>query len=395
MKKKRICFVTTLPVTLKTFVFPQAEYLLQNGWDVTLICAEGATFDKEIPKGARYIPVPFKRGIDPLGMPKAIFKLYLIFKRERFDIVQYSTTNAVFYAATASWLACIPVRLYAQWGIRYVVFSGLAKIIFKQIERWCCRCSTVIEPDSMGNLEFSIREGLYPRDKGRVIWNGSACGINIERFDISQKDIWRTEYREKIGCDVHHLVVGFVGSIRADKGCNELIAACRSFFSNMPMARLLLIGDKVFYSTIDKDLRDWVESSDQVIHVSPNDQIPQYMACMDVFALPSYREGFGMVIIEAEAMGVSVVASNVPGPADAIRHEVTGLMVPVRDAVALAEALQVLLRDPAKRTAYGVAAAAFARDSFEQKKFLQYVLADKEQLIAEEEFQVNHAGKHV
>jgi len=110
------------------------------------------------------------------------------------------------------------------------------------------------------------------------------------------------------------------------------------------------------------------------------------MACMDVFALPSYREGFGMVIIEAEAMGVSVVASNVPGPADAIRHEVTGLMVPVRDAVALAEALQVLLRDPAKRTAYGVAAAAFARDSFEQKKFLQYVLADKEQLIAEEEF---------
>ncbi|GAB6270313.1 MAG: hypothetical protein STSR0003_01520 [Smithella sp.] len=395
MKKKRICFVTTLPVTLKTFVFPQAEYLLQNGWDVTLICAEEASFDKEIPRGARYIPVSFKRGIDPLGMPKAIFKLYLIFKRERFDIVQYSTTNAVFYAATASWLACIPVRLYAQWGIRYVVFSGLVKIIFKQIERWCCRCSTVIEPDSMGNLEFSIREGLYPRDKGRVIWNGSACGINIERFDISQKDIWRTEYREKIGCDVHHLVVGFVGSIRADKGCNELIAACRSFFSNMPMARLLLIGDKVFYSTIDKDLRDWVESSDQVIHVPPNDQIPQYMACMDVFALPSYREGFGMVIIEAEAMGVSVVASNVPGPADAIRHEVTGLMVPVRDAVALAEALQVLLRDPAKRTAYGVAAAAFARDSFEQKIFLQYVLADKEQLIAEEEFQVNHAGKHV
>ncbi|HCP15883.1 MAG TPA: glycosyltransferase family 1 protein, partial [Peptococcaceae bacterium] len=85
MKMKRICFVTTLPVTLKTFVFPQAEYLLQNGWDVTLICAEEASFDKEIPRGARYIPVSFKRGIDPLGMPKAIFKLYLIFKRERFD----------------------------------------------------------------------------------------------------------------------------------------------------------------------------------------------------------------------------------------------------------------------------------------------------------------------
>ncbi|HOQ43236.1 MAG TPA: glycosyltransferase [Smithellaceae bacterium] len=384
MKKKRICFVTTLPVTLKAFVFPQAEYLLRNGWDVTFVCAEEASFDQEIPKGARYVPVPFRRGVDPLGVPRAILKLYRMFKRECFDLVQYSTPNAAFYAATASWLAGIPVRLYAQWGIRYVGFTGLVKVVFKQIERWCCRCSTVIEPDSVGNLEFSIREGLYPRDKGRVIWNGSACGINIERFDISQKDIWRTAYRKKIGCDVHHLVIGFVGSIRADKGCNELIAACRSFFPNMPLARLLLIGDKDFYFTIDKNSRDWLESSNQVIHVPPNNQIPQYLACMDVFALPSYREGFGMVIIEAEAMGVPVVASDVPGPADAMRHEVTGLMVPVKDAGALAEALQVLLRDPVKRAAYGAAAATFARDGFEQKKYLQYVLADKEQLITRE-----------
>jgi glycosyltransferase involved in cell wall biosynthesis len=83
-------------------------------------------------------------------------------------------------------------------------------------------------------------------------------------------------------------------------------------------------------------------------------------------------------------MGVPVVASDVPGPADAMRHEVTGLMVPVKDAGALAEALQVLLRDPVKRAAYGAAAATFARDGFEQKKYLQYVLADKEQLITRE-----------
>jgi glycosyltransferase involved in cell wall biosynthesis len=383
LKKKRACFVTTLPVTQKAFVFPQAEYLLRNGWDVTLICSEEASFDKEIPKGARYIPVSFKRGVDPLGMPKAIFDLYRIFQRERFDLVQYSTTNAVFYAATASWLANIPVRLYAQWGIRYVGFTGVVRFFFKQIERWCCRCSTVIEPDSVGNLEFSINEMLYPKDKGRVIWNGSACGINLERFDISQKDIWRAEYREEIGCDEHHLIIGFVGSIRADKGCNELIAACRSLFSDMPMARLLLIGDKVYYSTIDQDLRDWIKSSNQVIHVPPNGQIPQYMACMDVFALPSYREGFGMVIIEAEAMGVPVVASNVPGPADAMRDGETGIIVPVKNIDALANALRELLNDATKRELYGRAATAFARNNFEQNEFLKYVLKDKERLLAE------------
>jgi glycosyltransferase involved in cell wall biosynthesis len=383
LRNKRICFVTTLPLTLKVFVLPQAKCLLQNGWDVTLICAEDATFFKDITNGIRYISMPFKRGIDPFGIPKAILKLYQIFKRERFDLVQYSTPNAAFYAGTAAWLACIPVRLYAQWGIRYVGFTGLARIFFKQLERWCCRCSTIIEPDSLGNLEFSIKEGLYPRDKCRVIWNGSACGVNLERFDISQKDIWRTAYREKLGFDTKHLVIGFVGSIRRDKGCNELIVACRSFFCDMPVARLLLIGDKDFYVTIDKDLRNWMESSEQVIYVPQNNEIPQYIACMDIFALPSYREGFGMVIVEAEAMGVPVVASNVPGPIDAVRHEETGLVVPVKNAGALAAALQILLLDSTKRAAYGAAAAAFASDNFEQKEFLRRVLADKERLLAE------------
>lgn len=290
---KRICFVTTLPVTLKAFVRPQAEYLLRNGWDITWICAEDADFCKDIPNGVRYIPLPFKRGTDLFGVPRAILGLYRIFKRERFDLVQYSTPNAAFYTATAAWLACVPVRLYAQWGIRYVGFTGLARTFFKQLELWCCQRSTIIEPDSFSNLEFSIKEGLYPRDKGRVIWNGSSSGVNLERFDIIQKEKWRAEYRNKVGLKSHHLVIGFVGSIRRDKGCNELIAACRSFFNDMPEARLLLVGDKHFYGTIDRDLRDWIESSGQVTYVHPNSEIPQYMACMDVFSLPSYREVLG------------------------------------------------------------------------------------------------------
>jgi len=382
INKKRICFVTTLPVTLKAFVRPQAESLLRNGWDVTWICAEDSNFRHEVPEGVRYIPLAFKRGIDPLGVPRAIFTLYQLFKRERFDIVQFSTPNAAFYTSTAAWLAAIPVRLYAQWGVRYVGFDGLPRKFFKLLERWCCRLSTIVEPDSLSNLEFSIKEGLYPRNKGRVIWNGSASGVNLERFDINQKDGWRSEYRNKLGFEPHDLVIGFVGSIRRDKGCNELITACRSFFSDMPEVRLLLVGDKHFYDTIDQDLRDWVASSAQVILVPPNSEIPQYMACMDIFSLPSYREGFGLVIVEAEAMGVPVVVTDVPGPIDAMRHEETGLIVPVKNAEAFAAALQTLLNDSAKRLAFGTAAATFARQNFEQNEFLRRVLEDKENLLA-------------
>ena len=380
--KRRICFVTTLPVTLKTFVHPQAESLMRNGWNVTWICAENLNFHHEIPEGVKYIPLSFKRGIDFFGVPRAIYTLYQLFKRERFDIVQYSTPNAAFYASTASWLARIPVRLYAQWGIRYVGFEGLPRQFFKLLERWCCRCSTIIEPDSLSNLEFSILEGLYPIKKGRVIWNGSASGVNLKHFDIAKKDAWRAEYRNKIGLESFHLVIGFVGSIRCDKGCNELIAACCSIFSDMPDARLLLVGDKHFYNTIDQGLRDWIALSTQVIYIPPNNEIPQYMACMDIFSLPSYREGFGLVIVEAEAMGVPVVVSDVPGPIDAMRCEETGLIVPVKNAEALAAALQTLLNDTDKRLAFGASAATFAHNNFDQREFLRRVLEDKKILIA-------------
>jgi glycosyltransferase involved in cell wall biosynthesis len=383
--KKKICFVTTLPITLKAFVQPQAEVLVRNGWDVTWVCADDPSFHNQVPDGIRYIPLQFKRGVDPFGVPKAILGLYQLFKRERFDLVQYSTPNAAFYASTAAWLANIPVRLYAQWGIRYVGFDGISRSFFKILERWCCRCSTIIEPDSLSNLKFSMQEGLYSRNKGRVIWNGSASGVNLARFDIDKKGGWRSVFRNKLGLEPHHLVVGFVGSIRRDKGCNELIAACRSIFDDMPDARLLLIGDKHFYDTISQYLRDWVASSAQVIHVAPNSEIPQYMACMDIFSLPSYREGFGLVIVEAEAMGVPVVVSDVPGPVDAMRHEETGLIVPAKNVEALADALHTLLNDKARREAYGSAAAAFACDNFEQKEFMRRVLEDKEKLLAENE----------
>jgi len=378
---KRICYVTTLHLTLSHFVRPQAECLMSHGWEVTCVCADSPYPGAKTAAGARYIWMPFKRGIDPLGIPKAIVSLYRLFRREHFDIVQYSTPNAAFYASTAAWLARVPVRLYAQWGIRYVGFEGMTRRLFKLLERWCCSRSTLIEPDSFSNLEFAVKEGLYPRGKGRVIWNGSASGVDLARFDIAQKDAWRSAYRKRLELGPHHLVVGFVGSIRRDKGSQELIAACRSIFAGMPDARLLLVGDKLFYETIDQDLRDWAERSPQVIHVPSNDEIPEYMSCMDVFALPSYREGFGSVVVEAEAMGVPVVVSDVPGPIDAMVPEVTGLIVPVRDEASLAKALQMLLADSVRRTDYGRNASAFVRDHFERQAYFKHVLADKEGLL--------------
>ena len=191
---KKICYVTTISATLSSFVVGTAKYIHENtDWDITFICDCDEEFAKSLPDYIHYIPVPMKRGISVAGI-KAMFQMKKIFQKEKFDIIQYSTPNASLYASIAGKLAKVPVRLYCQWGMVFVGFQGIKRWIFKQEEKFVCKLSTWIEPDSKSNLEFAHLEGLYPENKGSVIWNGSASGVSLEKFDISKKQ----EYRQKI-----------------------------------------------------------------------------------------------------------------------------------------------------------------------------------------------------
>jgi glycosyltransferase involved in cell wall biosynthesis len=300
----KICYNATLFVTLKTFLTKQSEVLISKGWDVTWICGSEPPNRENVPSNVRLIIIPIKRGNDFFGAPRTIWLLFKHYMRERYDIVQYSTPNTSLYASIAARLARIHIRIYAQWGIRYVGFNGYNRLLYKGLEKIACMNSTIIEPDSQSNLKFAVEEKLYTATKGRVIWNGSACGVDLKKFDIKKKDFWRKTLREKLGYKENNIVIGFVGSIRRDKGCNELLEACKKLLTQVQDYRLLIVGGKDYYSTILPELVVWMENSHRVSIIPPTDDIPQYMACMDILSLPSYREGFGMVIVEAEAMGV-------------------------------------------------------------------------------------------
>ena len=184
-------------MTLKAFVVELAKSMHDTGeFEIHFVCDYDEQFKNALPDYIHFHPVSMKRGISLYGI-KAIKKMKDLFSREQFDLVQYSTPNASCYASIAAKQAKIPVRLYCQWGIAYVGFQGLKRRIFKRIEKMVCKNSTMIEPDSLGNLHFSRNEGLYEEDKSCVIWNGSASGVNLEKFDVSKKKIWCKEIREK------------------------------------------------------------------------------------------------------------------------------------------------------------------------------------------------------
>lgn len=378
---KKICFVTTVSVTLKAFVLKTAEYLHQNGgYDISFICDEDDDFAASLPDYIRFYPIPMKRGIS-LGGIGAMRKMRKIFKREKFDLVQYSTPNASLYASMAAKSAHIPVRLYCQWGMAYVGFGGIKRKIFKLIEKTVCRLSTWVEPDSYGNLRFSHAEGLYPAEKGSVVWNGSACGVDLKKFDKTRKELWRGAIREKYDIPADAVVFGFVGRVTRDKGINELFAAAKRLLSETPNAYLMIVGDNEITSAVDETLYNWAKSEKRVFFCGSTNVVEQYLSAMDVYILPSYREGFGMVVVEAEAMGVPVIITDIPGPTDAMLPDVTGMVVPKGDVDALYRAMKALRDDESRRSEMGLRGHALAAERFDQQILLEKLLHDREKLL--------------
>lgn len=376
---KKICFITTVSITLDSFVLNTAKYIHENtDWDITFICNYDQQFEEKLPDYIHYIPVKMERGISVGGI-KAIAEMKRIFKREKFDLIQYSTPNASLYASLAGFFAGVPVRLYCQWGMAFVGFSGIKRRIFKALEKLVCSLSTWIEPDSYSNLNFAHEQGLYPQSKGSVIWNGSACGVNLEKFDITKKNQYRKTIREKYRIPSDAFVFGFVGRVTRDKGVNELLEAFRALNDS---CYLIMVGPDEVDATINQDLYDWSLKSDMVIYTGYTNTVEQYLAAMDCYVLPSYREGFGMGVVEAEAMGVPVIVTNIPGPIDAMLDGETGILIPKKNTDELIKAMNTMKGLPEQLNKFGNAALNFAVENFEQEKIFAKILTDRKRLMS-------------
>lgn len=379
---RKICFVTTVSLTLRSFVLELAKHMHKTGdFDITFICNPDPIFENSLPEYIHFIPVRMERGISATGF-SAVQDLINIFKREKFELVQYSTPNAACYASIAAAVAKVPVRLYCQWGIAYVGFHGLKRWIFKQIEKLVCSLSTWVEPDSFGNLDFSHKEGLYPEEKGSVVLNGSASGVSLDKFDLRKKDEYRTMIRNKYEIPHNAFVFGFVGRINADKGINELFAAMRRVLDIDDGVYLLLIGNSEKSVAVDETLYQWAQDHPHVIFCGFTNNVEQYMAAMDCYVLPSYREGFGSAVIEAEAMGVPVIVTDIPGPTDAMIPNETGLVVPMKDVGGLFEAMLKIKDSGDAYHLFSRRAYDFASNRFEQKMLFDEITKDRHRLLS-------------
>lgn len=376
----KICFITTVYDTYHYFLKSFSTFLHQHGeFEVHLICDDGRVIPGDIPEYVHYHPVSMERGISIKTSMKAIIAIHGILKRERFNMVQYSTPNASFYSSIAAKAVRIPVRLYAQWGIRYMGFQGFVRKFFRLIEKLTCSFSTFIEVESHGVHYFGVEEGLYSEQKSTVVWNGSACGIDIVKYNINMREEWRNEIRQHYSFHPDDCVFCFIGRLTADKGVNELFEAFLKM--NGEHDRLLILGEMEDEESLRKDLLDKVRYDSHVFFAGQVKEAERFYAASDVFVSPSYREGFGLVAIEAQAMGIPAIVTDVPGQKDAIEPGVTGILCKARDSESLRKVMTEIRDHPELRIKMGDKAKQMVRERFDQQVLFHKLLENRLRLL--------------
>lgn len=361
---KKIARISTVAFFIETQLKDQIIYLSKVGADITVIASE-PNLSQPI-DGVNYKSIEIPRKISFFKDLIALVRLFLYFRSSKFDIIHSTTPKAGLLCAIAGFLARTPVRIHTYTGQPWISLSGLKFHLSRLSDVVISILSTHCYADSNSQRIFLIDSKVCPDDKISVIGSGSLAGVNVDRFDsrsISDYDIFETKTRLSIPDNA--FVFLFVGRLNVDKGLNELVTAFKILIDNDSKSnvRLVLLGpvepDAVeILSNIPSALSERVV----VAGFSASPEI--YMAFADVLILPSYREGFGTVVIEAAAMSVPTIGTDIYGLSDAIVNKKTGLLVPVKSSEELSIAMDYMIKNDKERIEMGINAQNRARSEF-------------------------------
>ncbi len=335
--------------------------LREAGFRVTLVSGPGKLLD-DIGKreGVQTIPVPMERGITPLADIVALVRLWRLLRKHKPDVTEFSTPKAGLLGNLAAQLACVPRRVYMLRGLKLETARGFKRGILLLAERLAAASAHVVLCNSTSLHAEAVRLRLAPEEKLQIVGAGSSNGVDIEKFSPGPSDV-----RDRLGLPESAPVLGFVGRLTRDKGLSDLTAAFEMILKAQPEAYLLLVG---WFDTSDDALETWVR-----LHIRTHPRIvctgyvantaPYYRA-MDILILPTRREGFPNVVLEASATGIPVITTLATGSRDAVVPEVTGLLIPPGYPEAICEATLKLLAYPERCRRMSASARAWVIENY-------------------------------
>jgi glycosyltransferase involved in cell wall biosynthesis len=360
---KEICLVATIPDVVHSFMKGHIRAAAEK-WPVAIITnPERAELLQDL--DARFIPLDIRRKVSPWRDLLVLIRLTQLFRRERFDLVHSIMPKTGLLAMLAGRLAGVPVRMHTFTGQVWANKRGWKRTTLRMFDRLIVAFATHVLVDSPSQRDFLVSEGVLKPGQGIVIGHGSICGVDAHQFHPDAQV--RGAVRAELDIDAGHTVLLFLGRLNRDKGMLDLAAAFADIAARRPDVVLVLVGaeEDVPYVRVQEICGKYRDRLRRV-NFTPDPQ--RYMAAADIFCLPSCREGFGQVIIEAAASGVPTVASRIYGITDAVEDGKTGLLFAAGDIATLTKNLLSLIDDEALRRNMGEAARVRALELFASGK---------------------------
>lgn len=382
-RKTKICALTTISKTMDWFIVDSMRNLSNNGYEVSLVSCMEDGFVERNSDYAQCIHIPMSRGVSVKDLIRIPLTLMKLFKKNKYDIIYYTSPNVSLYASIAGVLAGIKIRMYSQCGLRYVADSGAKRMIFKLIEKITCLFSTTIRAQSPLNMQFAIDEKLCRPEKISVVGIGGTIGVDLSVCDSFDHKLIREELRHMWNIPTDAFVYGYVGRINKDKGINELISAFTAIKKHNENVFLVLVGMYDEANPISDANYEMAQNDPQIImtgNVAP-DQVYHYMSMFDVLTHPTYREGFGKVLQEAMGMELPIITTDVPGPSEVVEKNVSGILVPAKNVDDLRVAMEYLYKNEEMRHTLAEAGRKRAEKYFDRPIMLHNILLDMNQEI--------------
>ncbi|MFJ6042642.1 glycosyltransferase family 4 protein [Brachybacterium paraconglomeratum] len=364
-QRNRLLYGVTVGVSANTLLRGQLAFMREKGWDVHVACSPDTEFyiasDRE---GFSPHPLQMSREVSPAGDIRSLFRWIVLLLRVRPSVTNVSTPKAALLGSIAAFLTRVPRRVYVVRGLRLEGSVGIERRILSVTEYVTMLLSTDVVAVSHSLADSLHREGLVPRGtKIAVIGSGSSNGVNIGAIRSIATSEARDNVRSTLGLNAEETLIGFLGRLNRDKGIDTLAAAAQQpVLNNLADWSLLCVG-----SAEDEDsLRKLESSGARLVHVPHTIEPWRYLAAMDVLCLPTRREGFPNVVLEAGAVGMPVVTTDATGAVDSTIDGVTGYVVPTDNPTDLADRLARLVESPELRVRLGAAGRARVEREFTQ-----------------------------
>jgi glycosyltransferase involved in cell wall biosynthesis len=383
--KTKLIRITTVPLSLSGLLQGQLRFMSQH-FDLLGVASNGKNNQLSLVSELEGIPtqaVEMTRTITPFKDLRAVWQLYKLFKAEKPFMVHSHTPKAGTLSMLAAKLAGVPHRLHTIAGLPLLEATGFKRKLLNAVERFTYACATKIYPNSYGLQTIILEHKFTAKEKLKVIANGSSNGIDTSYFnpDTLNGIVDKTRLRKELNIDKNDFVFVFMGRLVADKGINELILAFNSLCKEHDAIKLLLVG------TYENELDPLKPETLQIINTNRDmvstgwvDDVRPYLAVSNALAFPSYREGFPNVVMQAAAMKLPGIVTNINGCNEIIKNKETGLIIPVKDEIALYDAMKYILTHQEEAKLMGVKSRAHIMANFERRVVWEALLDEYNQL---------------